>query len=86
MNSLPPFVYAKAFWEGLALAVSGLLALLVFAGKVDPSWAVPAGVISTWIFSLLRMFGINPELRAQALVQELEQRLAVLKRPTSKKK
>lgn len=80
MQNLPPFVYAKAFWEGLSIALSGLLALGVFFGWFDASWALPATVISSWIFALLRMFGIHPELmlktlegrlrRAEALVEE----------------
>ena len=65
--NLPPFVYAKAFWEALSLAAGGALALLAFFGVVDPSWAVPTTVIATWIFALLRMFGIVPELRLRAL-------------------
>lgn len=71
MNNLPPFVYSKAFWESVSLAVAGLLALLVFFGKVDSSWAVPSAVILAWVTALLRMFGIELELRLKALEREL---------------
>ena len=77
--NLPDFVYTKAFWEAVSVTVSGLLALLAFFGKVDPSWAVPAATISAWIFALLRMFGIEPEVR----MKELERELRALK--TAKK-
>ncbi len=70
-NELPPIVYSKAFWEAASAAVAGLLGLLAFLGYVDSSWAVPAAVISTWVFALLRLFGITPELRAQLLEKQL---------------
>jgi len=91
--NFPPFVYAKAFWEAVTTAVAGLLALLAFLGSIDPSWAIPAAVMLTWIYAFLRMFGIEPELKAQALVKELEAKLALadhrlanVSRVTSKKK
>lgn len=86
MINLPAPFNTKAFWETLSTAVAGLLALLAFLGVVDPSWAVPAAVLSTWVFSFLRLFGVEPELRAQALLADLERRLADVKRPTSKLK
>lgn len=92
-DSLPPFVYTKAFWEGLSISVAGLLALLAFFGVVDASWAVPSAAILSWVYGLLRMFGIEPELRAEALVKELENKLLVVERreaavrtPTMKRK
>lgn len=72
MNNLPPFVYSKAFWEAATTVVASVLALLAFFGRIDPTWAVPAAVLLSWIFSLLRLFGIEPELRARALVEKLE--------------
>jgi hypothetical protein len=72
--NLPDFVKTKKFWEAVSLAVSGLLALLVFFGKVDASWAVPAAVIFGWVSALLKMFGIELELRYKAL----EERVAFL--------
>lgn len=69
--NLPPFVYAKAFWEALSLAVAGVLAMLAYFGHVDPEWAVPATVILAWLLAFLRMFGIQPELMAKALESRL---------------
>lgn len=69
--NLPPFVYTKAFWEALSIFLSGLLALLAFFGVVEAEWAIPASAISAWIFSLLRMFGITPELQARLLDRKL---------------
>jgi hypothetical protein len=78
MQNLPPFVYARAFWEALSLAVAGLLGLLAFLGYVDASWAVPATVILTWILGFLRMFNIEPELRERLLDQKLKRAEALL--------
>lgn len=72
MNQLPPFVYAKAFWEALSAFVAATLALLAYFGYVNPDWAVPVSAISAWVFGLLRMFGIEPELRARVLAAKLE--------------
>ncbi len=69
--NLPDFAKTKAFWEAVSLAVAGLLALLVFFGKVDASWAVPSAVIFAWVTALLRMFGIELEIRVKALQAEL---------------
>jgi hypothetical protein len=69
--NLPPFVYTKAFWEAATTATAGVLALLVFLGYLDASWAVPAAVMLTWVYSFLRLFGIEPEAR----LRELEARL-----------
>lgn len=72
MNELPPIVYSKAFWEALSVFISGALGLLVFLGVVDASWAVPASVLSAWIFSLLRLFGVEPELRYREALKRLD--------------
>lgn len=73
--NLPPFVYAKAFWEALSVALAGLFALLAFFGVVDSSWAVPAATIAAWFYSLLRLFGVEPELRARATLLETQKLL-----------
>jgi hypothetical protein len=70
--NLPPFVYTKAFWEAATTAVAGVLALLVFLGYLDASWAVPAAVMLTWVYSFLRLFGIQPEVRQAQLEARLE--------------
>jgi hypothetical protein len=69
--NLPDFLKTKKFWEAVSLAVSGLLALLAFFGKVDASWAVPSAVIFAWVSALLKMFGVELELRVKALQNEL---------------
>jgi hypothetical protein len=70
--NLPDFLKTKAFWEAVSLIVSGLLALLVFFGKVDAGWAIPSAVILTWVTALLRMFRIELELQVKALKSELQ--------------
>lgn len=79
MENLPPIVNSKAFWEAATTAVAGVLALLAFLGYVDTSWAIPASVMLTWIFSFLRLFGITPELRAQLIEKRLERAEKLLK-------
>ena len=74
--NLPDFAKTKAFWEAVSIFVSGALALLAFFGKIDMSWAVPSAVVFAWISALLRMFGIQLELRYKALQNEV----ATLKR------
>ncbi len=61
---LPDFVYVKAVWEAVSYILAGVLALLVALGKLDPQWALGAGVILGWILGLLQIFDINPQLRA----------------------
>lgn len=70
--NLPPFVFARAFWEGVSFLLAGVLALLAYFGYVDPSWAVPASVILTVILGVLRMFGIQPELQFKVAMEELK--------------
>ena len=72
-QELPPFVYSKAFWEAASVLVAGALGLLAFFGYVDSDWAVPAAAILAWIFGLLRMFGITPELQAKQLEEQLRE-------------
>ena len=67
MKRLPDFVYSMAFWEALSLAVSGVLAVLAFFGVVEASWAVPSSVLLQAVVTVLRFFGISPELRAKLL-------------------
>ena len=77
--NLPPFVYAKAFWEMLSLLIAGLLGLLAFFGYIDPNWAVPATVILSWILALLRMLNIQPELKLKFLNERLKKAEALLR-------
>jgi hypothetical protein len=78
MNQLPPFVYARAFWEALSVALAGLLGLGAYLGWFSPEWAVPSAVILTWALAFLRLFGIHPELMAQALEARLRRAEALV--------
>lgn len=69
MKALPPFVYAKAFWNGVSLIVAGALALLVYFGVLPAEYAFPAGAIYAFLLAVLQFFKINPELRAKGLIK-----------------
>jgi hypothetical protein len=60
--NLPPFVFAKAFWEAVSYIAAGIVALLVFFNVIPPDYGLPAGAILTFILAVLRFFKINPEL------------------------
>ena len=70
--NLPPFVYSLKFWESATFMVAGVLALLAYFGVVDPAWAVPATALLAWVLAFLKMFGIEPELRAKMLLERYE--------------
>ena len=65
---IPPFVYAKAFWEALALLLAGVLALLAFFAVIPASFAFGAGAILAAILSVLKAFDIVPELRDKGIL------------------
>lgn len=59
--SLPPIVYSLRFWEAVAYIVAVVLA----AGQVvDP---VLVAKILVAVLAVLRLIGVNPELRAKGL-------------------
>ena len=64
--NLPPFVYAKAFWNAISLILAGVLALLVFFGVIPAIYALPAGAIYSFIVAVLQFFNINPQLKERA--------------------
>jgi hypothetical protein len=70
--NLPPFVKSLAFWTAASWFAAGVLALLVYFQVVPATWSFPAGVILMWVLALLKMFGINPELRAKAVYKALQ--------------
>lgn len=74
--NLPPFVYAKAFWEALSFVVAGVLGLLVVFGKIPPEWALGSGAILAWFYAILKLLGVTPELRAKVNQAKLERLLA----------
>jgi NhaP-type Na+/H+ or K+/H+ antiporter len=61
--NLPPFFYVRKFWEGVALLLSGVCALLVGAGVLPEQYLLGAGVILTFLLAALRWFGVIVELR-----------------------
>ena len=69
MKVLPPFVYSKAFWNGVSLIGAGALALLVYFGVIPAEYALPAGAIYTFIVGVLQFFGIKVELKLKGLIK-----------------
>lgn len=67
--NLPPFVYAKAFWQGVSLVIAGALALLVFFEVLPPQYLYGAAAVYAAIEAVLKFFGITPELRARGLIK-----------------
>lgn len=67
--NLPPFVYAKAFWNAVSLILAGAFALLVFFGVLPADYAIPAAGIYSFILAVLQFFKIVPELRARGLMK-----------------
>ena len=63
--NLPPFFFAKAFWEALSLLIAGILGLLAFFGIIPADYALPVGSVLGIILAYLRFFKIEPELRAK---------------------
>jgi hypothetical protein len=70
--NLPDFVKSLAFWKAATFLVAGVLALLAYFQVVPANWAIGSEVILAWVLALLQMFGINPELKAKALMKEVE--------------
>ena len=67
--NLPPFVYAKAFWEGVSLLVAGVLALLVYFGVLPGDYAYGAGAVLAFILTVLRFLKVNPEIKQKELLE-----------------
>ncbi len=63
---LPDFVYVKAFWEAFSAIAAGVLAMLVVFGVLEPVWAFGYAAILAWVLGILKMFNIEPQLRARA--------------------
>jgi uncharacterized membrane protein HdeD (DUF308 family) len=67
--SMPPFVYAKAFWQALSYLVAGLVGLLAFFNVIPDTFAYSAAVLETAFLAVLKFFDIVPELRARGLLK-----------------
>lgn len=63
MNSLPDYVYSKAFWESISLSAAGLIGLLIAAGVLPVEYAIPSASIFAGILAILRAVRIEPEVR-----------------------
>lgn len=70
--NLPPFVYAKAFWEAVSWLLAGAVGLLVYFGVLPDSYAYGAATILAGILGFLKFFKITPELKMKAALKELE--------------
>lgn len=64
--NLPDWVYAKAFWQALSFAVSGILGLLAFFGVIPAMWALAPAALLALFLAVLKWFDIEPQLRARA--------------------
>ena len=58
--NLPPFFYSLAFWEAVALVVATAVATFT-------DYKLEAAVVLGVILAVLKLFGVNPELRARGL-------------------
>lgn len=70
--NLPPFVYAKAFWEAVSLLIAGILALLVYFGVLPADYGLGSGVILMFLLAVLRFLKIEPELKAKVTERKVE--------------
>jgi hypothetical protein len=61
--NLPPFVYSLRFWEAVALIVAVVVA---HGGVADPETTLK---ILAAVLAVLRLIGVNPELRARGRVK-----------------
>lgn len=67
--NLPPFVYSLRFWEGFSILLEGVVILLVYFGVLPDSYLYGSAAILAVILSVLRFFGVNPELRSKGLLK-----------------
>jgi len=69
-ENMPPFVYAKKFWEAVALVLAGADALLVYFGVLSEMYLYGGAAILAFIYAVLNFFGIVPELRARGFLKK----------------
>jgi len=67
--NMPPFFYAKAFWQALSYLVAGLAGLLAFFNVIPDTFAYSAAVLLTAFLAVLNFFDIVPELRERGLLK-----------------
>ncbi len=59
----PPFVYSLRFWEAVAIIAAVVVA---HGGIADPETTLK---ILGAVLAVLRLIGVNPELRAKGRIQ-----------------
>jgi len=67
--NVPPIFKSLKFWEALSYLGAGVLGLLVLWGKLPPEDALTSAAILAAFLSVLKAFGIVPELRARHLIK-----------------
>ena len=66
---MPPFVYAKAFWQALSYLGAGLTGLLAFFNVIPDAFAYSAAVLLAAFLAVLKFFDIVPELRRSGRIR-----------------
>ena len=66
--NLPPYVKSLAFWKAISHIAAGVVALLVYFGKLPDAYLYGDAVILMAILAVLNFFGVVPELRAKRLL------------------
>ena len=61
-------IYSLAFWKAVSYVLAGVVALLVYFGKLPETWLYSDAVILMAIQAVLNFFNIYPELRAKGLL------------------
>lgn len=55
--TIPPFVYSLAFWQALAYVITAIVAYFT-------PYKLEAGILLTLILAVLKMFDIQPQIKA----------------------
>lgn len=65
--TLPPFVYALAFWKGFSYIAAGVVALLVYFGVLPEAYLYGDAAILSAIIAVLNFLDVNPELKRRGI-------------------
>lgn len=68
--NLPPFVFSRAFWQGVSFVVAGILAILAMVGLIPVEWMFTADAVLAFFLGILHLVGIDPTVR-RSLVGKL---------------
>lgn len=66
--NLPPFVHSLSFWKAISHIIAGVVALLVYFGKLPDAYLYGDAVILMAIIAVLNFLGVSTELRAKGLL------------------